>query len=92
MIKQGIGNIFILLFFLACPSPSESTKHYWLSPRLRGVRTYNVSCYQGKVLFPHGPECADEELSKDLTRSHAINLGFNLTFMGHRFEQVGLVK
>ena len=47
----------------------------------------NVTCYSGRVLYPYGPECADKELSKDMTRTHRIDLGFNLTFMGHRFDK-----
>jgi hypothetical protein len=50
-------------------------------------RRQNVTCHAGRVLYPYGPECADLELSKDLTRSHVINLGYNLTFMGHRFDK-----
>jgi hypothetical protein len=49
-------------------------------------RKQNITCYSGRVLFPYGPECADQELSKDLTRSQKIPLGFNLTFMGHQFN------
>ena len=44
--------------------------------------TMNTS-FQSKI---HGPECADQELSKDLTRSEKIPLGFKLTFMGHQFD------
>lgn len=51
------------------------------------VKTYNVTCYGGRVLYPFGPECADYEVSKDNTRSKMIDLGFNLTFMGHKFDK-----
>jgi hypothetical protein len=47
----------------------------------------NLTCYKGRVLFPYGPECADLELSKDFTRSPAINLGFNVSYMGHKFDK-----
>jgi hypothetical protein len=47
----------------------------------------NITCYTGRVLFPYGPECADEELSKDLYRSQRLNLGFNMTIMGHKFDR-----
>lgn len=50
-------------------------------------KRHNITCYSGRVLYPYGPECADIELSKDLTRSNQINLGFNLTLMGHKFEK-----
>ena len=50
-------------------------------------RRKNITCFGGRILYPFGPECADEELSKDLTRSHEIDLGFKLPFMGHRFEK-----
>lgn len=67
----------------------------WLNQyRLNNGNTYvmssrrqNITCYGGRVLFPYGPECADFELSKDLTRSPQINLGYNLKFMGHRFDK-----
>ena len=51
-------------------------------------RRANITCHSGRVLYPYGPECADLELSKDMTRSPSINLGFNLTFMGHRFDKL----
>jgi hypothetical protein len=54
---------------------------------LRAAR-YNYTCYTGRVLYPYGPECADEELSKELYRSRPIDLGFNLTFMGHNFDRL----
>jgi hypothetical protein len=47
----------------------------------------NYTCYGGRVLYPFGPECADIEVSKDMTRSQEIDLGFNLTFMGHSFNK-----
>ena len=50
-------------------------------------KSMNLTCYSGRVLYPYGPECADLELSKDLTRSPVINLGFNITFMGHKFDK-----
>jgi len=50
-------------------------------------RRQNITCYGGRVLFPYGPECADFELSKDMTRSPSIDLGYNLKFMGHRFNK-----
>jgi hypothetical protein len=52
------------------------------------ARRFNYTCYTGRVLYPYGPECADEELSKELFRSKAIDLGFNLTFMGHNFDKL----
>lgn len=48
----------------------------------------NITCFGGRVLYPYGPECADVELSKDLTRSPVIELGYDLKFMGHRFNKV----
>jgi hypothetical protein len=51
-------------------------------------RRQNITCHAGRVLYPFGPECADHELSKDLTRSAPVDLGFNITFMGHRFDKV----
>ena len=63
----------------------------WLNPRInKNVVLRNndsFTCYTGRVLFPYGPECADDELSKDLTRSPAIELGFNLSFFGHHFDK-----
>lgn len=50
-------------------------------------KRHNITCYSGKVLYPYGPECADFELSKDLTRTEQIDLGFNLTIMGHMFDK-----
>lgn len=50
-------------------------------------RRQNITCFGGRVLFPYGPECADLELSKDMTRSHPIDLGYHLKFMGHRFNK-----
>jgi len=50
------------------------------------ARNPNRTCLNSPILFAHGPECADEELSKDLTRSRKIPLGFKLTFMGHQFD------
>lgn len=50
------------------------------------LRKYNLTCYSGRVLYPYGPECADMELSKDLTRSPKIQFGFNISFMGHQFD------
>jgi hypothetical protein len=50
-------------------------------------RRQNITCYGGRVLFPFGPECADFELSKDTTRSPAIDLGYDVKFMGHRFNK-----
>lgn len=50
-------------------------------------RRQNITCYGGRVLFPFGPECADIELSKDMTRSTPIELGYYLKFMGHRFNK-----
>ena len=54
--------------------------------QLRSGR-YNYTCYSGRVLFPYGPECADEELSKDLYRSRRLDLGFNMTIQGHKFDK-----
>jgi len=61
----------------------NSTKNY-----LKGfiARNANRTCLSGPLLFAHGPECADKELSKDSTRSEKIPLGFKLTFMGHQFD------
>jgi hypothetical protein len=54
--------------------------------QLRSGR-YNYTCYSGRVLYPYGPECADEELSKDLYRSRRLDLGFNMTIQGHKFDK-----
>lgn len=88
MNKQGIGNLLAicLLFFMICVAESQ-IDYSWLKPR-KGIRNPNMTCQSGRVLFPYGPECADYELSKDLTRSPVLNLGFNLSFMGHQFDKV----
>lgn len=47
----------------------------------------NATCIEGRILYPFGPECGDRELSKDMTRSHVIDLGYDLRFMGHKFNK-----
>ena len=47
----------------------------------------NATCIEGRILYPFGPECGDRELSKDMTRSHPIDLGYELRFMGHTFNK-----
>jgi hypothetical protein len=54
-------------------------EEYWTSGGL---------CFGGRILFPYGPECNDQELSKDMVRSPEINLGYNLRFMGHTFNKI----
>ena len=95
-----IQNTFITILFLFLTTKIECRINYLNSLQKNNSIIWNreetwiltsgrknFTCYQGRVLFPYGPECADIELSKDLTRSEVINLGFNLTFMGHRFEK-----
>ncbi len=87
MLKQGIGNLLgICLFSLFVYHVESQVDYSWLRPR-KGIRRSNMTCQSGRVLFPFGPECADFELSKDLTRSPVLELGFNLSFMGHRFDK-----
>ena len=50
------------------------------------ARNANRTCLSRGILFPFGPECGDQELSKDLTRSEKIPLGAKFTFMGHQFQ------
>ena len=88
MNKQGIGNVLAIFLFFVMLSVAESQVDYsWLKPR-KGIRRTNMTCLSGRILFPYGPECADFELSKDLIRSEVLHLGFNLSFMGHQFDQV----
>jgi hypothetical protein len=92
--------VFIYLTFLSlnsCQAKSKNSNYsdsHWLNSYRVNDNTWvltskrqNLTCYSGRVLYPYGPECADLELSKDLTRSETIHLGFNLTFMGHRFDK-----
>lgn len=51
-------------------------------------RKRNATCEEGRILYPYGQECGDEELSKDMTRSHPIKLGYTLKIMGHQFDTV----
>ena len=94
-IRYG-GLIFLILFVLYPVIESQFKKNNvetnWLnSYRINdftwALRKYNLTCYSGRVLYPYGPECADFEISKDLTRSSMIPLGFNLSFMGHKFDK-----
>lgn len=84
-------SILVLLFFpLLCMSQpkiySNWLNTYRANDNTWALRKYNLTCYSGRVLYPYGPECADFELSKDLTRSERLNFGFNLTFMGHQYD------
>ena len=87
-------NILILLFYIGFVS-SQSTTFENIFQRSRlgdnlwkmTSKFFNITCYGGRVLYPYGPECADLEVSKDKTRSEQIDLGFNLTFMGHKFDK-----
>jgi hypothetical protein len=89
--RYFLGLCAILLALQACCQKNDAA---WLNKYRKGEdmwmlisRIHNLTCYGGRVLYPFGPECADIELSKDLTRSEAIHLGFNLTMMGHRFDK-----
>ena len=87
-------SLLIILFFplLSVSQPNRLLNDLnWLNTYRTSdntwiFRKYNLTCYSGRVLYPYGPECADLELSKDLTRSQRINFGFNLTFMGHQYD------
>lgn len=88
-------KIYILAFIIVVLSNSidaagsPSSRVFKNSDYLLPLNTgkLNLTCYYTHVLYPFGPECADIEVSKDLTRSEVINLGFNLTLMGHKFER-----
>lgn len=88
MLKQGIGNFMqICLFLVLISLISSEYDSSWLKLR-KGIRNPNMTCQSGRVLFPYGPECADYELSKDLTRSPVLEMGFNISFMGHHYDKV----
>jgi len=95
-----IISVFILFDTSDCQSNSlvigtwNKLDSNWLKKYQKNDNTWimqsrkqNLTCYSGRVLYPYGPECADLELSKDLTRSPVIHLGFNISFMGHRFDK-----
>lgn len=87
-------NLFIwLLLPLLCISQQQTRlvdsnwlNAYKVNDNTWTLRKHNLTCYAGRVLYPYGPECADLELSKDLTRSEKIHFGFNISFMGHQFD------
>lgn len=49
--------------------------------------TTSFKCHETRIMYPFGLECGDTELSKDLTRSDEIDLGFSMKIMGHRFDK-----
>lgn len=49
-------------------------------------RKINATCEEGRILYPFGQECGDLEISKDMTRSFPIKLGYTLKIMGHHFD------
>lgn len=56
--------------------------------RVWGQHWRNISCFKSRVLYPFGLECDDKELSRDLTRSPAIELGFYVKILGNRFDHI----
>lgn len=93
-VALALFAIILTINAVSVKPPKDSSDSWWLDRFKKGNswlmsgRSNNFTCYASRVLYPYGPECADEELSKDLYRSPRIDLGFNITVMGHKFDKV----
>ena len=97
MIKlKNLRYVWVVFLLIQVEVFCQSNKfdQDWLRTYQKNANTWvltsnrrNLTCYSGRVLYPYGPECADIELSKDMTRSEVIKLGFNVSFMGHQYDK-----